>query len=321
MSIIAQGMITLTSVNDAYSVSLSPSSCVINADYNGKNPKLDYAYSDIKVIRGDAEVAFDEPVIIESPDRAVAQIVRINRTTWRIYIRYIPNIYLGGAFRLMIKVGEEFQTTTVFSFTVVRETSMLDWILDWNGTYTEIAGKWIITPKIFAGTKNEDNQITGVYLGPAFDDANGTGLYGYKNDDIIFQLTDSGGMIGGWHIDNGGIQTDDGYLKILSEGTIVSAPDGDMAWELNKDGSASFAGGNVHFEANGNATFKGKITSTSGVIGGWTIGQHSIWNQYILIDSTSRFIGPAGGGRHDHLRYLRHPGCLGEERPQPAVRR
>lgn len=291
MGIIAQGIITLTSVNDAFSVSLSPSSCVINADYNGKNPKLTYAYSDIKVIRGETAVPFDEPKILGKTNAATAEIVKVDDTTWRIKILSIPETDLNGSFQLEIKAGIDFQTVATFAYTVVRETSMLDWILDWNGTYTEISGKWIITPKIFAGTKDADNKITGVYLGPAFDNSGSTGLYGYKDDEIIFQLTETGGMIGGWHIENGGIQTSDGVLKILAEGTIISAPDGKMAWELLKDGTASFAGGNVHFYANGDADFKGTITSTSGQIGGWTIGAHSLYNNAILIDSSTQFIG------------------------------
>ncbi len=294
MGIIAQGIITLSSVNDAFSVSLSPSSCVINADYNGKNPKLTYAYSDIKVIRGEVAVAFDMPKVVAKTNAATVDIIPIDDTTWRVQILSIPVSDLNGSFQLEIKAGIDFQTVVTFAYTVVRETSMLDWILDWNGTYTEISGKWIITPKIFAGIKDAQNRITGVYLGPSFDDNGSTGLYGYKDDNIIFQLTETGGLIGGWNIDNGGIQTADGYLKILSEGTIISAPNGKMAWELLKDGSASFAGGNVHFYANGDADFSGKITSQSGEIGGWIIGNHSLRSNYILIDSEAHFIGISG---------------------------
>lgn len=281
----------MNSVNDAFSVSLSPSSCVINADYNGANPKLTYAYSDIRVIRGDKAVVFDQPTILSKSNAATAEITKVDETTWRITILTIPTTDLNGNFQLQIKVGDEFLTTATFSYTVVRETSMLDWILDWNGTYTEITGKWVITPKIFAGTKNADGEITGVYMGPSFDNDESTGLYGYKDDEIIFQLTETGGMIGGWQINNGGIQTSDGYLKILSEGTIISAPNGEMAWKLYKNGSASFAGGKVNFYANGNADFEGSIKAKGGTIGGWFIGAHSIWNQNVLIDSTSKFIG------------------------------
>lgn len=291
MATIAQGMITLTSVNDAFSVLLSPSSCIINADYNGKNPKLTYAYADIKVVRGETEIASDEPKVISQSNSAKLQFTQLDKTTWRAQITEIPIEDLNGSFKIEISVGEAFQTIATFSYTVVREISMLDWILDWNGTYTEISGKWIITPKIFAGSKNSQNQITGVYLGPSFENDGSAGIYGFKDDNIIFKLTSTGGTIGGWEIENGGIQTSDGYLKILSEGSIISAPNGVTAWSLKKDGSASFAKGNVNFYTNGSADFSGKITSSSGQIGGWFIGSDSLYNDCILINATSKFIG------------------------------
>lgn len=291
MATIAQGMITLSSVNDAYSVSLSPSSCVINADYNGKNPKLTYAYSDIRVIRGETAVPFDKPKFLSATNNSGGDIIQIDETTWRVQFTSIPETDLSGSVQFEIKVGTDFQTVVTFAYTVVRETSMLDWILDWNGTYTEISGKWIITPKIFAGTKDADNKITGVYLGPAFDNSGSTGLYGYKDNEIIFQLTETGGTIGGWKIENGGIQTSDGVLKILSEGSIISAPDGVTAWELNKSGSATFAKGNVKFNVDGSAEFAGKITSPSGSIGGWLISTNQIRSHHIILDSDKHLIG------------------------------
>lgn len=291
MATIAQGMITLSSVNDAYSVSLSPSSCVINADYNGKNPKLTYAYSDIRVIRGETAVPFDKPKFLSATNNSGGDIIQIDETTWRVQFTSIPETDLSGSVQFEIKVGTDFQTVVTFAYTVVRETSMLDWILDWNGTYTEISGKWIITPKIFAGTKNANNEITGVYLGPAFDNSGSTGLYGYKDNEIIFQLTETGGTIGGWKIENGGIQTSDGVLKILSGGAIISAPDGVTAWELNKSGSATFAKGNVKFNVDGSAEFAGKITSPSGSIGGWLISTNQIRSHHIILDSDKHLIG------------------------------
>ena len=291
MSTIAQGMITLSSVNDAFSVSLSPNSCVINADYNGKNPKLAYAYTDIKVVRGEVPVAFEEPTVVSKPNDATLTISKVDNTTWRATIDSIPETELNGSFQLSIKAGSDFSTEVAFTYTVVRETSMLDWILDWNTTYTEISGQWIITPKIFAGSKDSQNKITGVYIGPAFDDNANNGIYGYKNDELIFQINQNGGVIGGWVFAEDGLQTSDVCLKILAEGAIIAAPEGQVAWSLNKDGSATFASGNVHFYADGSADFSGKITSSSGKIGGWHIGQHSIYNNAVIIDSASQFIG------------------------------
>lgn len=287
-------MITLSSVNDAFTVSLSPSSCVINAKWNGEDPDYSNAYADLIVYRGEVAMPFE---IVDVTTTNIGNCDAEDRPNHvkRIKITEILNGALSGKVSLNIKCGNDFTTWVHLPFTVVRETSMLDWILDWEGREkTEIAGEHIITPKIFVGKSENGGQLTGTYIGPAFDGSGKVGVFGYSSGKEIFHLDNTGGMIGGWLIENGGIQTSDGVLKILSEGTIISAPDGTTAWELNKDGTATFAGGNVHFYANGDADFKGAITSNSGTIGGWIIGNHSLRSNYILIDSEAHFIGISG---------------------------
>lgn len=293
MATIAKGMITLSSVNDAFSVSLNPNSCVINADWDGSNPRLDNAYTDIRVYRGDVAVEFSQPVILGYSNNAVtASVTKIDNQTWRIKFATIDTSSLNGKVNLKIVVGTEFATTVSFGYTVVRETSMLDWILDWEGrAKTEIAGEHIITPKIFVGKSENGGQLTGTYIGPAFDGSGRTGVFGYSAGVEIFHLDNTGGMIGGWQITTGGITTADGNLKILSEGSIISAPSGTLAWELKKDGSATFAKGNVKFSANGDAEFTGKITSKSGSIGGWNITQNQLNSNRVIIDSNEGIIG------------------------------
>lgn len=293
MATIAKGMITLSSVNDAFSVSLNPNSCVINADWDGSNPRLDNAYTDIRVYRGDVAVEFSQPVILGYSNNAVtASVTKIDNQTWRIKFATIDTSSLNGKVNLKIVVGSEFATTVSFGYTVVRETSMLDWILDWEGREkTEIAGEHIITPKIFVGKSENGGQLTGTYIGPAFDGSGRTGVFGYSAGVEIFHLDNTGGMIGGWQITTGGITTADGNLKILSEGSIISAPGGTLAWELKKDGSATFAKGNVKFSANGDAEFAGKITSKSGAIGGWNITHNQLNSNRVIIDSKEGFIG------------------------------
>jgi hypothetical protein len=293
MATIAKGMITLSSVNDAFSVSLNPNSCVINADWDGSNPRLDNAYTDIRVYRGDVGVEFSQPIILGySNSNITATVTKIDNKTWRVKFATIDTLSLNGKVNLKIVVGTEFATTVSFGYTVVRETSMLDWILDWEGrAKTEIAGEHIITPKIFVGKSENGGQLTGTYIGPAFDDSGRTGVFGYSAGVEIFHLDNTGGMIGGWQITTGGIATADGNLKILSEGSIISAPGGTLAWELKKDGSATFAKGNVKFEADGNAEFAGKVTAKSGHIGGWSITPNQLHNESIIIDAVKSFIG------------------------------
>lgn len=125
--------------------------------------------------------------------------------------------------------------------------------------------------------------LTGVYIGPS--ENNGAGIYGYKDNKEIFHIDQTGGKIGGWDITSGGIQCEDGTLSIKSEGTISAQSEGIIHWSLNKDGSASFANGNVTMDVEGNASFKGTIETSGGSIAGWTIGADSIYNGTIGINS------------------------------------
>ena len=58
MGTIAKGEITLSPVNDAYTVLLTPSSCSISADFDGSNPNLTNAKGTITVKRGTKIVPF-----------------------------------------------------------------------------------------------------------------------------------------------------------------------------------------------------------------------------------------------------------------------
>lgn len=290
MTTIAKGMITLTSVNDAYSASFTPSSCVINAKWNGEAPDYSNAYADLTVCCGGEAKPF-EIIDVSTTNIGDCNAVDLANNVKRVKITEIANGALSGCVSLQIKCGNDFVTWVNLPYTVVRETSMLDWILDWEGREkTEIAGEHIITPKIFVGKSADGGKLTGTYIGPAFDGSKKVGVFGYSAGKEIFHLDNTGGMIGGWLIENGGIQTSDGALKILSEGTIISAPNGSMAWKLNKDGSATFAGGDVSLKK-GVSIFKGEIHAKAGVVGGWNIGAQSLYNSEILINATEKFIG------------------------------
>ena len=68
MSTIAKGEITLSPVNDAYTVLITPASCTITADFDGSNPHLDNAKGTITVKRGTLEVPFKITGIAKSSD-------------------------------------------------------------------------------------------------------------------------------------------------------------------------------------------------------------------------------------------------------------
>lgn len=308
MGTIAKGEITLSPVNDAYTVLLTPSSCSISADFDGSNPNLTNAKGTITVKRGTKIVPFK--VLQETYSNAgiSANWTPNVVTVMPFAITKLANTILDGyvKFRLVTQDGFGYMTEVQFSFNVVRESTMLDWIKDWEGGKTKIGGTYIMTPKIFIGRKSQYQQyegvansladiddLTGVYIGP---DSASTGIYGYKNSNEIFHINESGGMIGGWSIENGGIQSEDGNLKLLAEGSIeVRNAKQDVVWGIYSNGSAKFAKGNVIFNNDGSAYFAGKISATSGKIGGFSISSEALSTDGIAIDGTNKVIAVYNG--------------------------
>ncbi|UVR90078.1 hypothetical protein [Bacteroides thetaiotaomicron] len=301
MGTVAKSSITLVSISDAYSLSLTPNSCVIKADFDGSNPKLEHAYTIISAYCGDEKtpIEIDSSTIIKSNDNIECQLIKVDSYRYRLSIISLPVDILQGYIEIPVLSGVSAGLTGRFTFSIVRESTMLDWIQDWENNKTTIGSPYVITPKIFVGKKiigSHDSLedvpgLTGVYIGPS--ENNGAGIYGYKDNKEIFHIDQTGGKIGGWDITSGGIQCEDGTLSIKSEGTISAQSEGIIHWSLNKDGSASFANGNVTMDVEGNASFKGTIETSGGSIAGWIIGADSIYNGTIGINSLKKFIAIA----------------------------
>lgn len=301
MGTVAKSSITLVSISDAYSLSLTPNSCVIKADFDGSNPKLEHAYTIISAYCGNEKtpIEIDSSTIIKSNDNIECQLIKVDSYRYRLSIISLPVDILQGYIEIPVLSGVSAGLTGRFTFSIVRESTMLDWIQDWENNKTTIGSSYVITPKIFVGKKiigSHDSLedvpgLTGVYIGPS--ENNGAGIYGYKDNKEIFHIDQTGGKIGGWDITSGGIQCEDGTLSIKSEGTISAQSEGIIHWSLNKDGSASFANGNVTMDVEGNASFKGTIETSGGSIAGWIIGADSIYNGTIGINSLKKFIAIA----------------------------
>lgn len=274
---------------------------MIKADFDGSNPKLEHAYTIISAYCGDEKtpIEIDSSTIIKSNDNIECQLIKVDSYRYRLSIISLPVDILQGYIEIPVLSGVSAGLTGRFTFSIVRESTMLDWIQDWENNKTTIGSSYVITPKIFVGKKiigSHDSLedvpgLTGVYIGPS--ENNGAGIYGYKDNKEIFHIDQTGGKIGGWDITSGGIQCEDGTLSIKSEGTISAQSEGIIHWSLNKDGSASFANGNVTMDVEGNASFKGTIETSGGSIAGWIIGADSIYNGTIGINSLKKFIAIA----------------------------
>jgi hypothetical protein len=299
MATIAKGSITLVNVNDAYSVLFTPDSCAIKADFDGTNPDLTNAYTDITVVRGEEKHTFKLTLASFSNTAITYQQIAIDAYTKRIRLTSIPSDVLSGALTFTITTDDEFVADVTFTYSVIRETSMLDWILDWENNKTVIGDSYLISPKIFVGKKVENAEglktLTGVYIGP--DDTNTAGIYGYKEGKDVFHINAKGAMLGGWNVLSDCITTsnENGTISLGADGNIFYRTNkNELVWSLFQDGSATFAKGNVMLNSDGSAVFTGSIKASSGNVGGWTIDENVLYNTNIALNSSKHIIG--GGG-------------------------
>jgi hypothetical protein len=304
MATIAKGSITLVNVNDAYSVLFTPDSCAIKADFDGTNPDLTNAYTDITVVRGEEKHTFKLTLASFSNTAITYQQIAIDAYTKRIRLTSIPSDVLSGALTFTITTDDEFVADVTFTYSVIRETSMLDWILDWENNKTVIGDSYLISPKIFVGKKVENAEglktLTGVYIGP--DDTNTAGIYGYKEGKDVFHINAKGAMLGGWNVLSDCIITsnENGTISLGADGNLFYRTNkNELVWSLFQDGSATFAKGNVVLNSDGSAVFTGSIKASSGNVGGWTIGENVLYNTNIALNSAKHIIGVGGANIFD----------------------
>lgn len=151
-----------------------------------------------------------------------------------------------------------------------------------------------MTPPIW-----KEGALTGIYIGPDILSSQETsaGIYGYLKDNEIFHINADGGFIGGWTFNEAGLQSSNGVVNILAEGSIFAKNPNSTTeyWGIYADGHATFANGNVKFMPDGSAEFAGYIESASGNIGGWRIAPTQLNNGRIILDSSEGLIGVYAG--------------------------
>lgn len=164
----------------------------------------------------------------------------------------------------------------------------------WDGTKLVIDknGKYILAPQIGAGTKNSDNQFTGVVMG--YDSTQEkNGLYGYQNGTSTFGFkTDGTGYIGA---EASGRISFDGKNAVIYGGLSQNGKNSmtlnlynDATDDKNKTNENTLA---IDIKGNdGSSTFSvnygGKLESTSGTIGGWKINSDTLTGGNTILSST-----------------------------------
>lgn len=123
-----------------------------------------------------------------------------------------------------------------------KDANLLPWIEKWNGYATELGEEYIVTPKMFSGTKSADGKLTGIVQGKECltDKITGekrTGIFALVDNEIVFAL--------------------DPILKeYLFTGQIKIANDKII---LNQDGSGHLASGNLKWDSIGNISISGAL--------------------------------------------------------------
>lgn len=102
-----------------------------------------------------------------------------------------------------------------------KDANLLPWVEQWNNNKTEIDGEYIVSPKMFSGTKDSSGKLTGIALGRdciTIDGEKRTGIFALVKDEVVFELdpinqqykfkgtieADSG-KIGEWNITSTGL--------------------------------------------------------------------------------------------------------------------
>lgn len=177
-------------------------------------------------------------------------------------------------------VSITYQDSIIHTIYIYKNLYENNAINSWDGTKLVIDenGKYVLAPQIGAGTKNSDNQFTGVVMG--YDSTQGkNGLYGYQNGTSTFGFkTDGTGYIGA---------KESGRISFDGKNAVIYGG-------LNKNGAKSMTLNLYNdidkFNENtlaidikdnsGDSTFSvnygGKLKSTSGTIGGWIINKHTL---------------------------------------------
>lgn len=126
---------------------------------------------------------------------------------------------------LDIVVNCEGKITVPQTFNVTRirngaDANLLPWIEEWNSNKTEIAGEYVVSPKMFSGIRDEvTGKLTGVAFGRdciTIDGVKHTGIFGIVDNEIVFTLD----PLSRKYIFKGRVEADNGTIAGLNiEGT------------------------------------------------------------------------------------------------------
>ena len=317
---IARGQATIYTQKDGYTLTQSLGEYVFPADAAGKILSEITLTSTVRVTCGDEVfTAFTigavarppgfSSVAVDNGTKSVTYVIAAGTTTLADHGTVDIPVTVSGVIHHLTFVWSKAKAGTPGKDGA--DTAMLDWVKEWNTGKTLINNSTVITPKLFAGTKNSDGTISGVAMGSfalGTKTASGTvavetvnGIYGFKAGYKTF------------YVDNGGnVQLGYGneYVKYdASTGKIMFGPAVSLQWAgatyIDKDGifSGTLSADTVKaIEVNASQITSGTLSAaridtaalkaslitagniealtlnvTKGKIGGWTVDGDSLY--------------------------------------------
>lgn len=188
---------------DGYTVSASRNSYIVSTDKDGRIHTAVTTNTTISILKGSTPVT---PTIGALPTVAGCTLSKSGATV-TIVFNVGTSLPENGTISIpVVADGKSFAVS--FSYAKARagaagaDSNMLDWVKDWNNNKTQINENSVITPKIFAGTKNSNGTLTGVAMGKfslSVLNSSGVvttetinGIYGFKDGYKTFYVNNTG---------------------------------------------------------------------------------------------------------------------------------
>lgn len=211
--LVARGQATILVQKDAYTIQQSTSEYVFPATNAGTISQAVTFSSVIKVTQGDDNLTnFTIGTVTKPAGFSAITVNNTNKTVTFSVAANTGNMADSGLVTIPVIIAGQTYTIT-FSYAKAKagtpgvDSNMLDWVKDWNSGKTVIGSDAVITPKIFAGTKNSNNTITGIAIGKfplSAVNASGTvvtetinGIYGFKDGYKTFAIDSTGSVLMG----------------------------------------------------------------------------------------------------------------------------
>lgn len=209
--LIARGQATILVQKDSYTVHQSVGEYIFPANNNGALSQAVTFSSTIKVTLGDDNLTnFTIGTVTKPAGFSAITVNNTNKTVTYSVAAGTTTMADSGLVTIPVTIAGQTYNIT-FSYAKAKtgatgvDSNMLDWVSDWNSAKTVIGSQSVITPKLFAGTKNANGTITGVAIGKfllSTVNASGAvstetinGIYGFKDGYKTFSIDTTGSVL------------------------------------------------------------------------------------------------------------------------------